>query len=68
VIEFLLDILKADAKDDRTYKLQARDEILPFLLKIESQIDREHFVGVIATALDTTVDAIHLEIAELTQT
>jgi DNA primase len=65
VIEFLLQILKAEAKDDRTFKLKARDEILPVLLKIESQIDRDHFVGIVSEALGTTKEAILLDLARL---
>ena len=68
VIEFLLEILKQGSKDERTYKLQARDEIVPYLLKIDSLIDREHFVGVIAEKLGSTTDAINLEVARLEAT
>ncbi|MEX0917946.1 MAG: DNA primase [Candidatus Paceibacterota bacterium] len=65
VIEFLLAVLKEEARDERTFKLRARDEVVPYLLRIESRIDREHFEGVVAEALNTTTDAIHLELARL---
>jgi len=65
VIQFLLQTLKAEAKDERTFKLRTRDEILPYLLKMDSFIDREHFVDIIATSLNTTKDAILLEVARL---
>lgn len=65
VIEFLLDILKEESKDERMYKIRARDEILPFVLEIESPIERDHFAGVIAAAIGTTTDAIRTEIARL---
>ena len=65
VIEFLLAVVKEEAKDDRTYKLRARDEIVPYLLRIESSIDRDHFTGIVADALGTTKDAITLELARL---
>lgn len=65
VIEFLLTVLEAETNDERAYKLRARDEILPFLLKMDSQIDKEHFMGVVAERLDTTKDAISLEVARL---
>ncbi len=65
VIEFLLGILKEEAKDERAYKLRVRDEVLPYLLRIESQIDRDHFVGVVAEALKTTTDAIRLDLVRL---
>ena len=65
VIEFLLTVLKEKAKDDRAYKLQVRDEVLPYVLKMESHIDRDHFTGVIAEAAGTTKDAILLDVARL---
>lgn len=65
VIEFLLHVLRKETKDERSFKLKARDEIVPYLLKIESHIDREHFMGVVAEALNTTTDAISLEVARL---
>jgi len=61
VIEFLLSHLKQQAKDDRSYKLLVRDEVLPFVARMQNQIDREHFEHVIAAALQTTKDAIHIE-------
>jgi len=65
VIEFLLHTLRSEAKDERSFKLRARDEIIPYLLRIESHIDREHFVGVVADALGTKAEAISLEVARL---
>ncbi len=65
VIEFLLSVLKAEAKDERTFKLRARDEILPVLLKIESQIDRDHFVGIVAETLNTTKESIQIDLNRL---
>jgi len=65
VIEFLLDVLATEVADERAFKLRARDEVLPFLLRMDSQIDKEHFVGVIAERLSTTKDAIMLELARL---
>ncbi|MEX0930895.1 MAG: DNA primase, partial [Candidatus Paceibacterota bacterium] len=65
VIEFLLAILKEEVQDTRGYKLRVRDEVVPYLLRIESRIDRDHFEGVIAEALQTTKDSIHLEVSRL---
>ncbi len=65
VIEFLLAVLKRESKDERTYKLRAREEILPYLLKIESHIDREHFVSRVAEALNTTTDAVRQELSRM---
>lgn len=65
VIEFLLDLLQESTKDERTKRLKARDEILPFVMMIESPIERDHFAGIIADAVGTTVDAIRLELTRL---
>lgn len=65
VIEFLLEIVKEEANDARKFKLRARDEILPYLLLIESHIERDHFAGIIGEAIGTAPEAIRLEIARL---
>ncbi len=65
VVEYFLDILEAEKKDDRTFKLRVREEILPLLIKISNHIDQEHFENVIAERLQTTKDAIHFEVERL---
>lgn len=65
VINFLLAILKSDAKDERTYKLRVRDEVLPYIVKMDNKIDADHFEGVVATAIDTTKDAVHAEVMRI---
>lgn len=65
VVEYFLDILEEQKKDDRTFKLRVREEILPLLVKISNKIDQEHFEGVIAERLGSTKDAIHFEVERL---
>lgn len=65
VIEYLLDVLESTGKDDRTFKLKAREEILPYLVLIPNFIDREHFENLIAGRLGTTKDAVHAEVLKL---
>jgi len=67
VIEFLLDVLQDQKLEDRTFKLKAREEILPYVVKIPNRIDQEHFENIIAERLGTTKDAIHFETERLTQ-
>lgn len=62
VIEFLLTVLSLHTKDERTYKLRVREEIIPLLVAIDNRIDREHFEGVIAERLGTTKEGIHFEV------
>ncbi len=63
VIEFLLEILKEETGDERRYKVRVRDEILPYLLLIESHIERDHFAKIIAESIGTAIEAVRLEIA-----
>jgi DNA primase len=65
IIEYLLDIIEADKKDERNFKLRVREEVLPVLIKISNKIDQEHFEGVIAERLATTKEAIHFETQRL---
>jgi len=66
VIEFLLAVLAKNTKDERAYKLQVREELVPLLARMPNHIDREHFEGVVAEALQTTKDAIHYEVERIT--
>lgn len=68
VIEFLLEILKEESSDERRYKVRTRDEVLPYLLLIESHIERDHFAEIIAKAIGTAVEAVRLEAARLEAT
>ncbi len=65
VIEFLLHVLRREVADERSLKLKAREEILPFILLLSSRIDQEHFVGKVAESIGTTTDAIRFELERL---
>ena len=65
VIEFLLHLLKRDYTEDRSLKLKAREEILPYVLLLPNRIDQEHFIGVIAKAIGASKDAIRYELDRL---
>ncbi len=62
VIEFLLAHLKAQGLDARTLKLRAREEVIPYVPLLPNRIDQDHFEGLIATALETTKEAVHFEV------
>ncbi len=62
VIEFLLDIVRSQKKDERSFTLAVREEVLPFVAKIPSRLDQEYFVGVVAEALSSTKDAVRAEV------
>lgn len=65
VIEFLLNVLRREITDERSFKLKAREDVLPFILLLPSRIDQEHFVSKVAEAIDTTKDAIRYELDRL---
>lgn len=65
VVEYLLDILESEKKDERNLKLRVREEVLPYVAKIQSKIDQDHFEGVIAERTGTTKDAIHFEVERI---
>ncbi len=68
VIEFLLEVLLSQGLDDRTLKLRAREEVLPYIVLLPNYIDQDHFEGKVAEALKTTKDAIHFEVERLRET
>lgn len=67
VVEFLLEILKVHNKDERTYKLRVREEILPLLIAMDNRIDREHFEGIIAERIGATKEGIHYEVERISE-
>lgn len=67
VIEFLLKSLREHMKDERTYKLRVREEVLPLLVAIDNRIDREHFEGVVAEHIGSTKDGIHFEVERIVE-
>lgn len=67
VVEFLLQNLKTQSTDDRTYKLRVREEVLPLLVAIDNRIDREHFEGVIAEHIGATKEGIHYEVERIAE-
>lgn len=65
VVNWLLWVLRANARDERAFKLGVRDEVLPLVACIPDRIDREHFEQEVAVATGTTKDAIHYEIERI---
>jgi len=67
VIEFLLTSLQRETLDERTFKLRAREEVIPYLLLLSNHIDQDYFEGKLAETLKTTKDAIHYEVERLSE-
>lgn len=62
VIEFLVNHILREVKDSRAQKLRVRDEVVPFIALLPSHLERDHFEGRVAEALDTSKDAIYMEV------
>ena len=65
VIDFLLHVLTREESDERSLKRRARSEVLPFLLLLPDRIDQEHFIGVVASGIGSTADAVRFELDRL---
>lgn len=65
VIDFLLKDLEKDSKDERTFRLRAREEVLPFIALLPDKIDQDFFEGRVAEVLKTTKEAVHYEVERI---
>lgn len=63
IIEVLLEVLRRDAKDERQFATLVRREVVPFVARIQSPIDRAHFVERIAERLGVPEGAVTEEVA-----
>ena len=62
VIEWLMSILADLNLEARTFKLRAREEVIPYIPLLPNRIDQDHFEQIVAEALKTTKDAVHYEV------
>jgi len=58
IIEFFLAVLAESSTDKHQLVMSAEKIVLPLLAAVQSSLEREHFVGVVARALDTTSEAV----------
>lgn len=65
IVEYLLQLLRTQHAEERAYKLAVHQEVLPFISLIPNQIDREHFIGVVANTLQISKKAILSEVERL---
>lgn len=62
VVEFFLDVAEKKGLSKRELKLEAEKNVIPILAHIESHIDREHFIGVVAARIGVLNDAVREEV------
>ena len=65
VIDFLLTYLRIQSRDERTYKLRVREEVLPYITLIPNKIDQDHFMHKVAEQIGGSVDAVRYEVTRL---
>jgi DNA primase len=58
IVEFFLAVLSASGVDQHKFVLATERVILPLVAGIQSPMEREHFVGLVARALGSTPDAV----------
>jgi DNA primase len=62
IVEFFLSVLQKKSGDKRTFRLAVEKDVLPILASIDSKIDQEHFIDIVATFLDLSRDAVMEEV------
>src|SRR3989344_390426 len=65
IIEFFLAVLASDIADTHRLVLAVERTVLPLVAAVQSPLEREHFVGVVARALSTTPEAVRGALARL---
>ncbi len=63
-IEFFLDVTRLHAKDERVYKKLVELQVLPLLAVVQSKIEQEHFVRIVANKLGVSEAAVRAEVAK----
>jgi DNA primase len=63
-VEFFLEALRTQARDERAYKQIVEAQILPLVASLLSKIDQEHFIALIANKLGVSTDAVRAEVAK----
>lgn len=63
-VEFFLDTLRPQAKDERAYQRLVEAQILPLISAMESTIEQAHFARLVAERLRVPEEAVRAEIAK----
>lgn len=58
VVEFFLSVLAASEPDQHKLVLKAEKVVLPLVSAMQSSMEREHFIGVVARALSLSPEAV----------
>jgi DNA primase len=63
-VEFFLEVLRRDTRDERAYKKIVESQVLPLVALLHSRIEQEYFVRVIAQRLGVSEGAIQIELSK----
>lgn len=63
-IEFFLAVLRPQARDERGFKQLVEAQVLPLIGSLQSKIDQEHFIAIVANQIGVSVDAVRSEVAK----
>jgi len=58
IIDFLLSKIKLEIKDKRQMVLAVRDQVLPFIALINSDIEKAHYIKIVSQEIDFREEAI----------
>jgi DNA primase len=64
-VEFFLEVLRHQARDERTFKKLVEQQVLPLIAAIESRIEQEHFVRLVASKLGVSDLAVRAEVEKV---
>jgi DNA primase len=64
-VEFFLDALRPAARDERVYKKNVERQVLPLIAAMQSRIEQEHFVRIVANRLGVSEGAVRAEVAKV---
>jgi len=65
IINFYLDLLSAEKKDERSFGKAVTERVLPFISQISNKIDQAHFITQVAEKLKTSDDVVREELSKL---
>jgi len=63
IIDFFLAYLAELGLDERTYKRRVEEQVLPFVARIASSIDREHFISTVAKRIGVPEESVRIEVS-----
>ncbi len=63
-VEFFLQALRSDARDERGYKKIVETHVVPLIAALQSNIDQAHFVSLVAARLGVPETAVQAEVAK----